>query len=125
MMKPYPQSNLTVDKRIYNYRHSRVRRKSENLFGILASKWRIYYTMIALSSKRVENIILSTLALHNMLCKSKSSKKAYRPPSMIDSYDDQGNLVEGDGWSDEHDYLYPLKVPTSGHNPSLSAKLAR
>ena len=125
MMKPYPQSNLTVDKRIYNYRHSRARRISENLFGILASKWRIYYTMIALSPKRVENIILSTLALHNMLCKSKSSKNSYRPPSMINSYDDQSNLVEGEWRSDEHDYFYPLKVPTSGHNPSLSAKLTR
>ena len=31
MMKPYPQQNLTLDKRIYNYRHSRVRRISENL----------------------------------------------------------------------------------------------
>ena len=47
-----------------------------------------------LSPKRV--IILSTLALHNMLCKSKSSKNSYRPSSMIDSYDDQENLVEGE-----------------------------
>ena len=26
MMKPYPQQNLTTDKRVYNYRHSRARR---------------------------------------------------------------------------------------------------
>ena len=32
-MKPYPQQNLKTDKRIYNYRHSRGRRISENLFG--------------------------------------------------------------------------------------------
>ena len=31
MMKPYPQSDLSIDKRIYNYRHSRARRISENL----------------------------------------------------------------------------------------------
>ena len=26
MMKPYPQRNLTEERRIYNYRHSRARR---------------------------------------------------------------------------------------------------
>ena len=38
MMKPYPQKDLTAEKRIYNYPHSRSRRISENLFGILANK---------------------------------------------------------------------------------------
>ena len=78
MMKPYPQKNLSIDKRIYNYRHSRARRISENLFGILANRWRIYYTTIPLCPEQVENIVLSTLALHNMLCKSSSSRNAYQ-----------------------------------------------
>ena len=30
MMKPYPQSDLTINKGIYNYPHSRARRISEN-----------------------------------------------------------------------------------------------
>ena len=82
--------------------------------------------MIPLSPKRVENVILSTLALHNMLCQSTSSRSAYRPPTIADSYDDQGNLVEGDWRRDEkNDYLYPCKVPSSGHNPSISAKVTR
>ena len=35
----------------------------------------------------------------------------------------QGNLIEGDWRSEENtDYLYPLKVPNTGHNLSLSAK---
>ena len=44
MMTPYPQTNLTADKRIYNYRHNLPRRISENLFGIIAKRWRIYFT---------------------------------------------------------------------------------
>ena len=67
MMKLYPQIALTIDKRIYNYRHSRARGFSENLFGILASRWKIFYTMFPLSSRRIKNIILSTLALSNIL----------------------------------------------------------
>lgn len=54
MMKPYPQSNLTIDKRIYYYRHSRARRISENLFGILANRWRVYFMPIALSPEKLK-----------------------------------------------------------------------
>ena len=70
MMKPYPQQNLTADKRVYNYRHSRARRISENLFGILANRWRIFFTTINLQQRHVENKVLSALTLHNMLIKN-------------------------------------------------------
>ena len=70
MMKPYPQQNLTADKRVYNYRHSRARRISENLFGILANRWRIFFTTINLEPKHVENIVLSSFALQ--ICLSKT-----------------------------------------------------
>ena len=71
MMKPYPQQNLTTEKRVYNYRHSRARRILETLFGILANRWRIFFTTINLEPRYVENVILSALALHNMLIKSR------------------------------------------------------
>ena len=58
MMKPYPQQNLTTERRVYNYRHSRGRR--------IANRWRIYHTVILLQPKAVESIILARLALHNM-----------------------------------------------------------
>ena len=61
-MKPYPQQNLTADKRVYNYRHSQTRRISENLFAILANRWRIFFTTINLEPKHVENTVFSALA---------------------------------------------------------------
>ena len=38
MTKLYPQQNLTTDKRVYNYRHSRAGRISENLFGNISKQ---------------------------------------------------------------------------------------
>ena len=37
MMKPYPQKDLTIDSRIFNYRLSRTRQISESAFGFLAN----------------------------------------------------------------------------------------
>lgn len=38
LMKPFPQTGLTNEQRIFNYRLSRMRRISESGFGILASR---------------------------------------------------------------------------------------
>ena len=42
MMKPYPERNLTVEERVFNYWLSRMRRIPENGFGILANRWRFF-----------------------------------------------------------------------------------
>ena len=41
MLKPYPGSNLTIDKASFNARLSRARKSVECAFGILCVKWRI------------------------------------------------------------------------------------
>ena len=60
MMKPYPQQNLTTDKIIYNYIHTRGTRISENLFGILANHWRFYLTTLALPPRIIEILFWRT-----------------------------------------------------------------
>ena len=126
MMKPFPQQGLSGEKRVYNYRHSRARRISENLFGILSSRWRIFFTIINLEPKYVEDIIFSTLILHNFLLKSTISSNLYRPPLFSDTVLDGGEVSEGE-WrrDDTSNSFYPLQIPRFGHNSSQSAKLVR
>ena len=59
MIKPFPQRNLTIEKRTYNYRHSRARHISENMFGILANRWRVLHTTMHLSLERATSATLS------------------------------------------------------------------
>ena len=96
MMIPYPQRSLTADKKIYNYRHSRARRISENLFGIRANRSRIYFIIINLEPKIVKDVVLTTLILHNMLIRSPESLNVYRPASLVDLVNENENLTEGE-----------------------------
>ena len=67
LLKPYPQSKMTVEERIFNYRLSRMTRISENGFGILVSRWRIFCTPMLLEPGKVKHIVLAALTLHNLL----------------------------------------------------------
>ena len=62
------------------------------MFGILANRWRIFFTTISLEPKHVENIVLSALALHNILIKNP----AYRPCNLADALLEDGEVLEGD-----------------------------
>lgn len=70
-LKPYLitriTSNLTYERRIFNYRHSRARRCIECAFGVLASKWRILKTTIETKTETAEIIVLASIALHNAI----------------------------------------------------------
>lgn len=69
LMKPYPQEQAKNDKSksVYNYRHCRARRTSENGFGILCQYFRVFYTHIAVKPDTATNLVLSACILHNML----------------------------------------------------------
>lgn len=69
IMRPYPGTQTRHDetKAIFNYRLSRARRLSENVFGILSQKFRIYQRRLQMSPEHIDNIILATCCLHNFL----------------------------------------------------------
>lgn len=68
MIKPFRQSDLTsIEKKIFNYRLSRARRIVENVFGILASRFRIFHTAINLEIKNIDCVVKAACALHNFL----------------------------------------------------------
>lgn len=128
MMKPYPQANLTPEKRIYNYRHSRARRISENLFGILANKWRIFLQPLRLSPEKARTITACALVLHNFLRKSKS-RNEYTPPGFVDSVTSTGESVRG-SWRSENienslGVFSSSIVPQVGRKAPTTAKVIR
>ena len=120
MMKPYPQ---TADKRIYNYRHSRARRISENVY--LASRWRVFRTVLNLGPEKASVITTCALALHNFLRKT-NSRSVYSPPGLADCESVDGKLVKGSWRSESTPVAFlNLEPPVHGNNPPRSAQLIR
>lgn len=69
VMRSYPSKQALTNrqKSVYNYRHSRARRTSENAFGIMSSYFRIFYTPIMAKAKTVDSIIIVACILHNFM----------------------------------------------------------
>jgi len=69
LLRPYPGSQIQGDssKRIFNYRLSRARRVSENVFGILSQKFQLYNRRLKLKPENADKIILTTCILHNYI----------------------------------------------------------
>uniref|UniRef100_A0A1X7SZW5 DDE Tnp4 domain-containing protein n=1 Tax=Amphimedon queenslandica TaxID=400682 RepID=A0A1X7SZW5_AMPQE len=85
IQKPFSESGLTKEKRIYNYRLSRARQVVENAFGILANRFCVSMTSINLAPEKVERIVLASCLLHNYLQSNPSSSAIYTPPGSLDS----------------------------------------
>ena len=61
--KPYSQRYLTRENIIFNYRLSRARRIVENVFGILANRFRAISSPLALDPDKVELIVMACCSL--------------------------------------------------------------
>ena len=68
LMRPFSSHNSTESQRIFNYRLSHARRVSENAFGQLASRWRVFHSPLAVDPPLAKKIVKASCLLHNILC---------------------------------------------------------
>lgn len=82
-------------KRIFNYRLSRARRVSENVFGIWCAIFRVFRKPLLLEPETATKIVLAAAYLHNFLRKSPS-RNIYNP---VGSFDNEcpntGSIIPG------------------------------
>ena len=90
-LKPYPAKRMgdmasmeqvRRTERIFNYRLSRARRISENVFGILAARFGVFRAAIHLSPDNAVIITKTCLALHNFC--QRQREKHFVPLSLVD-----------------------------------------
>ncbi|CAL9705130.1 unnamed protein product [Knipowitschia caucasica] len=67
LLRPYPGRRLEEDKRIFNLRLSRARRISENVFGIMVQRFRVYKKPMEVNPDLVDSVVKATCVLHNYL----------------------------------------------------------
>ena len=98
LMKPFPGRGLDDFQRIYNYRLSRARRTTENAFGILSVRWRVFRKPIKATVATVEDIIKATICLHNYL--QLTDNASCTPRGFVDCESSDVEVVLGDWRSD-------------------------
>lgn len=117
LMKPFSQRDMRLDHRIFNYRLSRARRVVENAFGILANRYRVFLTNIALAPDKVEKLVMASCALHNFLREKVGHTTNY------DVEDALTHTVTPGRWRDDR-VLSQATLP-AGTNSTQRAKAQR
>lgn len=126
LMKPFSLRGMTTEQRVFNYRLSRARRVVENAFGILANRFRVFMTPIALSPDKVETIVLASCVLHNYLRTHQTAHQVYTPPGSIDSEDPTTHEVHLGEWRGSNSSTGLISLHKQGSNTySSTAKNIR
>lgn len=84
-LKPFGLRDLSRERKIFNYRLSRARRIIENVFGIIAARFRILHTEINLKLDNIDLVVLTCAVLHNYL--RRKCCDSYTPPESLDEED--------------------------------------
>ena len=118
--------NLSLEKRIFNYRLSRMRRISENGFRILANRWRIFRRSIALEPEKVKTITLAAITLHNWQRSISSIGKVDLPNGLVDQENSSNEIISGN-WRDEEPTgtWFPITNDKFGNRPTNISKTIR
>lgn len=122
LLKPYSRRNLTKEEKVFNYRLSRARRISENAFGILVSKFRIFHRAIDLKPEKVDKIVMACCSLHNWFRKTNN---AYIHSGLIDEEDSNYEHIPGLWRDNQICGLLPIEETSFNRNPTRSASQKR
>ncbi|CAH2010535.1 unnamed protein product [Acanthoscelides obtectus] len=123
MIKPFRQGDLTSrERKIFNYRLSRARRTVENAFGIMASRFRIYYTHINLEPKNIDKVVKASCALHNFLI--EHSKKSYASLKCFYRENSENRTIISEGYDTKNSTMENLERRNPG-NTLNTAKTVR
>nr|CAH7732404.1 unnamed protein product [Callosobruchus chinensis] len=95
MLKPLAFKNQGVAERIFNYRLSRARRITENVFGIVPARFRVLRRNIELSEQKATQIVCAVCVLHNFIMSRKQSALAYAPNGTFDVDNEDGTITPG------------------------------
>lgn len=102
LMKPYPGNHTSGSpQRIFNQTLSGSRVVVENVFGILAARYRIFEKPISLAPEKVSIITMTCILLHNFFRRSETSASIYTPTGMIDLYNNFGSITQPGSWRNE------------------------
>lgn len=121
LLKPYGLTSIGYNERIFNYRLSRARRISENVFGILVSRFRLFLGCMHMKVETSRRVILAAVTLHNLL-RTRNPRK-YMPPTCIDQDNIDGTIRRGD-WREVPNPLASLHVRVQ-RNQTVEAKEIR
>ena len=124
-LNPYSKNALNIKERVFNYRLSRARRVSENSFGILAARFRIYENPINLLVETTEILVKATCALHKWLRQSSQCKAPYISVGLMDvELWEEGRLLPGRWRENERKSFRKIHI-VSSNNHRKSASVIR
>ena len=128
LMKPYPSRGASDEcerrrRRIFDYRLSRARRLSENVFGILAARFGIFQTAIRLSPQNTTSATLACIALHNFMMSEQDS--VFNTPSLTDRESLDTHAVVAGDWRQNANTCFTPLTQGPGNRNTIDARLVR
>jgi len=100
-MKPYPFKDQPAPNRIFYYQLSRAWRILENVFGIIANRFRVLRKPLIQNPTSTVNIVPVVCVLHNFLMSTQGSWSSYLQPELLDTKSTDIHEVQSGVWREE------------------------